>query len=84
MTQQGDGLGRCAYAAYGKAVGGRTHDGRPLPSWVDLGETIQSGWRAAAQAATDMFVDIVDRDTDDYAYYPTDLADEALGYGGDQ
>lgn len=44
-------LGQRAYAAYGEAVGGRTHDGRPMPAWDDLGEQIQDGWTAAARAA---------------------------------
>lgn len=39
-----------AYAAYGHATGGLTFDGRPMPAWDDLGETIQQAWTAAAQA----------------------------------
>ncbi|WNI16629.1 hypothetical protein [Actinacidiphila sp. ITFR-21] len=41
-------LGPNAYAAYGRAVGFRTHDGRPMPMWEALGDTIQNGWRAVA------------------------------------
>jgi hypothetical protein len=44
-------LGQCAYAAYGEAVFGRTHDGHLMPAWDDLGEQIQAGWTAAARAA---------------------------------
>lgn len=43
-------LARAAYAAYGEATGGLTHDGRPMPAWEDLGERIQRAWTAAARA----------------------------------
>jgi len=45
-----EGLGARAYAAYGKATGGLTHDGRVMPAWEDLGEQIQQAWTAAARA----------------------------------
>lgn len=45
-----DELARAAFAAYGEAVGGRNHQGLPIPAWEDLGEEIQAAWRAAAQA----------------------------------
>jgi hypothetical protein len=35
-------LGQTAYAAYGQAVGGVTHEGRPLPTWADLSSTTQT------------------------------------------
>lgn len=46
-------LGQLAYLAYSEAVGGTTHDGRPMPAWEDLGEKIQGGWIAAAASAAD-------------------------------
>ncbi|MEU0426427.1 hypothetical protein ABZ235_23010 [Streptomyces canus] len=44
-------LGQRAYAAYGEVTEGLTHDGRQMPAWEDLGETIQSAWTAAARVA---------------------------------
>lgn len=45
--------GRQAYEAYGRQVGGKTHDGRDIPAWDDLGDTIRGGWEAAALAGHD-------------------------------
>ena len=45
-------LARTAFAAYTAAVGGTTHDNRPIPSWEHLGPTVQSGWVAAAAAVS--------------------------------
>jgi hypothetical protein len=39
-----------AYEAYGAATGGLTHDGRPMPTWDQLGDRIQRAWAAAALA----------------------------------
>lgn len=39
-----------AYAAYVKAVGGETFDGRPLPTFDQLGPRQQLGWAAAADS----------------------------------
>lgn len=39
-----------AYEAYGRVTGGKTHDGRDMPHWSDLGDTIQAAWIAAATA----------------------------------
>ena len=46
-------LGQIAYLAYSEAVGGTTHDGRPMPAWDDLGEKVQGGWIAAAASVAD-------------------------------
>lgn len=43
--------GRIAFDAYSQAMGGRTHDGQPIPPWSQLGHLIQQGWEAAALAA---------------------------------
>lgn len=39
-----------AWAAYAAAVGGKTFDGKPLPTWDQLGELQKAGWVAAAAA----------------------------------
>ncbi|WP_151480616.1 hypothetical protein [Streptomyces albicerus] len=44
-------LGQKAYAAYGETTGGRTHDGRAMPAWEDLGEEIQTAWTVAARVS---------------------------------
>ncbi|MFI6700325.1 hypothetical protein ACIBJC_15330 [Streptomyces sp. NPDC050509] len=43
-------LGQLAAAAYSESTGGRTHDGRPIPAWDDLGASVQAAWIAAATA----------------------------------
>lgn len=45
--------GQRAYEAYGAATGGKTFDGRDMPHWQDLGETIQAAWVAAATCQGD-------------------------------
>ncbi|WP_333771007.1 hypothetical protein [Streptomyces sp. IBSBF 2435] len=45
-------LGPIAYSAYGQVTGFRTYDGRPMPAWEALGDTIQAAWHAAAEAIT--------------------------------
>ncbi len=42
-------LGQAAYAAYCKAVGGTTFDGKPLPSFSQIGERQQAGWVEASR-----------------------------------
>ncbi|MGW0943652.1 hypothetical protein ACWD4O_14050 [Streptomyces sp. NPDC002623] len=46
-------LGPRAYAAYGEATGGLTHDGRRMPAWENLGEQVQTAWTVAARAIWD-------------------------------
>lgn len=48
-----DELAQAAFAAYGEAVGGRNHQGQPIPAWEDLGDEIRGAWRAATQAVMD-------------------------------
>ncbi|WP_318202976.1 hypothetical protein [Streptomyces sp. SCL15-4] len=50
-------LGQVAYLAYSEATGGLTHDGRPMPAWDDLGDTVQGAWIAAAAAVAAHTVD---------------------------
>ena len=40
-----------AWDAYSEASGGKTYDGKPLPTWQELGEDKQAAWRTAAKAA---------------------------------
>ena len=46
---------RNTYAAYVNAVGGTTFDGRPLPTFDELGERQKAGWQAAADQAGTAF-----------------------------
>lgn len=43
-------LARIAFEAYSASVDGKTHDGRPIPSWDDLTPAVRQAWDAAAQA----------------------------------
>lgn len=43
------------YHAYCKQAGGKTFDGKPLPTWAEIGAERQSCWVAAAkQAASEL------------------------------
>ena len=42
--------GHVAYKAYKASTGGKTYDGRDMPSWSDLGEAIRAAWDGAASA----------------------------------
>ena len=44
-------LARVMYAAYNLQAGGKTFDGKPLPTWKELGADRQGCWLAAAKAA---------------------------------
>lgn len=58
-SAQDMGHGSRAYAMYGAAVGWKTHEGRPMPPWFDLGPTVQAGWMAVGR----MIEDTVSRET---------------------
>ena len=47
--QSFDKLAQSAYHAYCKAAGGKTFDGKPLPTYAQLGAERQACWMAAAQ-----------------------------------
>lgn len=51
-TAHDTGEGSRAYTAYGTAVRWKTHDGRPMPGWFDLGPTVQAGWIAVGKLIT--------------------------------
>jgi hypothetical protein len=44
-------LARVMYDAYCTKAGGKTFDGKPLPTWKELGDERRACWVAAAQAA---------------------------------
>ena len=41
------------WAAYAKQAGGVTFDGKPLPTWDELGEERQACWKAAASVCAE-------------------------------
>lgn len=50
--------GQVGYEAYAETAGGKTFDGRPMPTWAQLGETdvgkeTQRRWEVAAGAIID-------------------------------
>lgn len=38
------------WASYANQAGGKTFDGKPLPTWSELGDERQACWRAALRA----------------------------------
>ncbi len=44
-------LAKLLWDAYSLQAGGKTFDGKPLPTWEELGEDRQSCWLAVADAA---------------------------------
>ena len=44
---------KAAWNAYYEAGGGKTYNGKPLPTWQELGYKKQAAWMAAARAAMD-------------------------------
>jgi hypothetical protein len=45
-------LGQIAYEAYKASRSNKTHDGKPMPTWDELG-TVQLGWEAAARTVAE-------------------------------
>ncbi|MEI5522550.1 hypothetical protein WB388_18265 [Streptomyces brasiliscabiei] len=50
-------LAQYAYAAYGASTNHRTHDGRQMPEWEELGDRIQQAWVAAAAAVAQVVIE---------------------------
>jgi len=46
-------IAKLMWDAYAIQAGGKTFDGKPLPTWDELGEERQSCWVAAASVAAD-------------------------------
>jgi hypothetical protein len=44
-------LAMAMWLAYSQQAGGKTFDGKPLPTWEELGDERQQCWFAAAEAA---------------------------------
>ncbi len=42
-------LAEQGYNAYGEEAGWKTFDGRPMPTWSQVGEPVQARWIAAAR-----------------------------------
>ena len=49
------GLAQRMWAAYSEQAEGKTFDGKPLPTWEELGRDRQQCWLAAAHAAAEDF-----------------------------
>lgn len=47
-----DRLAREMFAAYGESAGGVTFDGRPIPTFDEVGPKVRSHWRSAAGRAS--------------------------------
>ena len=47
-------LGKLAWDTYAETVGGTTFDGKPLPTWEELGQRQRDGWTAAAKAVQEV------------------------------
>lgn len=54
-------LGRVAFEAYAESVGGRTHDGKPIPGWHDVTPAVREGWRDAADAVIGAVADELEK-----------------------
>lgn len=52
-----DDLGRCAYEAYGAAVGGVTYDGLLIAAWPDQSVDRCEAWTAFGEAVAEGFGD---------------------------
>ncbi len=46
---------QAGYEAYAKCTGGKTFDGRDMPTWTQLPQRIQDAWAAAANAILEDF-----------------------------
>lgn len=54
-----DTTAQIAFAAYNESAGGKTWDGKPIPTWEQLSESeggrkVQGHWRAAMRAAFEL------------------------------
>ena len=51
LKEEAVDVAKVMYAAYSEQAGGKTFDGKPLPTYEELGTDRQSCWKAAAEAA---------------------------------
>ena len=49
------------YLAYGAAVGGKTWDGKPIPSWHEIKARQRNGWREAVKTSIREYLDFEHR-----------------------
>ncbi len=47
--------GQIGYISYAANTGGKTFDGRDMPTWEDLPQRIRDAWEAATEAAVQRF-----------------------------
>lgn len=47
--------GQTAYDAYTVATGGKTWDGRDMPTWDQLGDRIRDAWTDAGRAVLEAY-----------------------------
>jgi len=50
-------LAKTMWEAYSRKAGGKAFDGKPLPTWDELGPDRQACWEAAADAAIDKCIE---------------------------
>lgn len=48
------------FRAYSEQAGGKTHDGKPIPPFSEVGDKVRANWVAAARAAATMIGGHVD------------------------
>ena len=53
-----EALGQTAYAAYALSTGGKTYDGRDMPTWDGLTDKIREAWRCAAVEAALTYLEL--------------------------
>lgn len=70
MDEDNRSAGQVAFEAYNEAKGGKTYDDKPIPPWDQVGEKVQAGWEAAANAVIEWYDPegelTADSFTDDY------------------
>ena len=53
-----EALGQTAYAAYALSMCCKTYDGRDMPTWDGLTDTIREAWRCAAVEAALTYLEL--------------------------
>lgn len=43
-----------AFKAYNESAGGKTWDGRPIPTWEEVGDKVRSHWIAAVRKVIEL------------------------------
>lgn len=79
-------LGKRAFEAYCRSVGGSTHDGKPIPQWDGLTDAVRRGWGEAAKASClAVLEDMVRQDCrisgteDEYTHMFMGIYEDAIG-----